>query len=77
MIVDVKLNETDKVKRIIQPTEPLKEKVIQDFSKWISRANIGHYEDYRNILHTISLIEAWNVIEPIEPYYEYFLYVAK
>ncbi len=55
------------------PTNPLKLKVIRDLDKWIERASIGHYDSYSNILHTISLIDAWNDIDPVEPLYEYFL----
>lgn len=48
-------------------------KVIKELDKWADRAAYGHYEDYSHILHTISLIHAWNDIDPIGPLYEYFL----
>lgn len=75
-IVDVKKETNGSVARVVQPTEPLKNKVIEDLNAWIDRASIGHYDNYANILHTISLIEAWNSIEPIDPYFEYFLYAS-
>lgn len=54
----------------------LKFKVIDDFEGWISRAAYGHYDDYRFILHTIALIQAWNEIDNVQPIYEYLLYGA-
>ena len=54
----------------------LKFKVIEDFDNWLSRASYGHIDDYKFILHTIALIEAWNEIDNVQPIYEFLLYGA-
>ena len=52
----------------------LKESIIEDFTSWLDRASYGHIEDYRPILHKISLVQAWNQIDNVQPVYEFLIY---
>lgn len=55
---------------MIADAAKLKEKVVQDFEKWLYRLSYGHMDEYCHIINSISLIEAWNHIDNIYPIYE-------
>lgn len=51
----------------------LKAEIIRRFDNWLFEASYGHYDNYRDILHMISLVQAWNDIDDIYPIYEFLI----
>lgn len=51
----------------------LKINIIKDFDNYIRQLNIGHVKNYDYILHKISFIQTYTVLDKIEPIYEYLI----
>ena len=51
----------------------MKEIVIQDFGEFVHNLNIGHKDNYSDILHKISFIQAYSALDNPAPIYEYLI----
>lgn len=51
----------------------MKKKVIADFDVYIKNLNLGCPNDYTKILHEISFISTYMVLDKIDPIYEFLI----
>lgn len=53
--------------------DALKDKVINDFFRFLSRLEVGYVDDYQHILFTIAFIESQHIYENSQQIKEFIL----
>ena len=51
----------------------IKSNIINDFTNFVKRLNVGYVDKYDNILHKIMFVQTYQYLDKIDPIYEYLI----